>query len=133
MSTPTEPAAKKAFAPDSELRKLELPVLLAMTQSESPQVRTRALIGLGAHLDQAVAADALLAAVKEETNIQASAMNVFTVAMVAAMVGLENGDAPFYQRLAQLIKQLPSLQRQDLFDYLQLATKIDYAAKLTAV
>lgn len=132
MSTTIEPAAKKVFAPDAELRDLALPELLAMLQSASPPVRTRALVGLGAHLDYAAAADALLAAVANAANVQASAMNVFSVAMVGAMVGLENGGASFYQRLGAAINQLPAVQRQDLFDYLRLATKIDYAAKLAA-
>ncbi|RZJ94529.1 MAG: hypothetical protein EOO60_02830 [Hymenobacter sp.] len=132
MSTVTEPTAKKVFAPDAELRSLELPALLAMMRSTSPHARTRAIIGLGAHLNQALAADALLAAIEDDTNIQASAMNIFSVAMVAAMVGLENGDTLFYQRLSNAINQLPSVQRQDVFDYLKLASKIDYAAKLTA-
>lgn len=132
MSAVTEPAAKKVFVPDAELRSLELSALLAMMRSASPHARTRAILGLGAQLNQPVAADALLAAIEDDANIQASAMNVFSVAMVAAMVGLENGDSLFYQRLGSAINQLPLVQRQDVFDYLKLASKIDYAAKLTA-
>lgn len=130
MSPVTESVPPKAFAPDQALRNTPLYELQAMLQSASPHVRTRALIGLGPRINQeSAAAAALLAAVENAANVQASAMNVFSVAMIGAMVGLENASPPLYSRLVESIKKLPQIQQQDLYDYLRMATKVDYTAR----
>lgn len=121
---------KSAFPANSELNNLAFEQIQAMLRSESSYARTRALIALGARLEEEAATQALLEAIADPTNIVTPAMNDFSVAMVGAMVALENGSPALYAKLRPVVAQLPATQQQDIFDYLLLATKTNYRSKL---